>query len=71
VPSIAAKDEYNSNIFFTTGARTDSFIITVSPRLEISDRTERLDALLDAGVDRLFYSTERELDGWDQRYRGR
>jgi opacity protein-like surface antigen len=70
VPSIAAKDEYNSNIFFTTGARTDSFIITVSPRLEVSDRTERLDVLLDAGADRLFYSTDEELDTWDQRYRG-
>jgi Putative beta-barrel porin 2 len=69
-PSLGAKDEYNSNVFFTPGARTDSFIITVSPRLEVSDRTERLDALLDAGADRLFYSTDRELDTWDQRYRG-
>jgi hypothetical protein len=69
-PSLGAKNEYNSNVFFTTGARTDSFILTVSPRLEVSDRTERLDALLDAGADRLFYSTDRELDTWDQRYRG-
>jgi len=69
-PSLGAKDEYNSNVFFTTRDRTDSFIVTVSPALVVSDRTERLDARLDAGADRLFYSTDRGLDEWDQRYRG-
>jgi len=69
-PSLGAKDEYNSNIFFSTSDRTDSFILTVSPRLEVSDRTERLDALLDAGVSQLIYSSDRELDTLDQRYRG-
>jgi len=71
VPSLSVKEEYNNNILFTTGARTDSFITTVTPRLEVSDRNERLDALLDAGASRLFYSTDSELDGWDQNYRGK
>jgi hypothetical protein len=69
-PSLGAKDEYNNNIFFTSRNRIDSYILTVSPRLEVSERTERLNALLDAGVDRLFYTTDSELDTWDQRYRG-
>ena len=69
-PSLGAKDEYNSNVFFTSRDRTESNIVTVSPRLEVSDRTERLNALLDAGADRRFYSADRELDAWDQRYRG-
>ena len=69
-PSLGVKDEYNSNIFFSTSDRTDSFILTVSPRLEVSERTERLDALLDAGVSQLIYSSDRELDTLDQRYRG-
>src|SRR5665647_2552481 len=69
-PSLGAKDEYNNNIFFSTSDRTDSFILTVTPRLEVSSRTERLDALLDAGVSQLIYSSDRELDTLDQRYRG-
>jgi len=69
-PSLGAKDEYNSNVFFTTGNRIDSFILTVSPGLVVSDRTERMNARLDAVADRLFYTTDHDLDGWDQRYRG-
>lgn len=69
-PSLAASDEYNSNVFFTTGARTDSFILTVSPRLELSDRTERLNAHFDGGVDKRFFTADTGLDTLDQTYRG-
>ncbi|MEK7394192.1 MAG: hypothetical protein AAB214_16660 [Fibrobacterota bacterium] len=69
-PSLAARDEYNSNVFFTTGARTDSFILTVSPRLELSDRTERMNARFDGGVDKRFFSADTGLDTLDQTYRG-
>ena len=69
-PSLGAKEEYNSNVYFTTGNRIDSFILTVSPGLVVSDRTERLDARLDAAADRRFYTTDHDLDAWDQRYRG-
>lgn len=69
-PSLAARDEYNSNVFFTTGARTDSFILTVSPRLEVSDRTERMNARFDGGVDKRFFTADTGLDTLDQTYRG-
>lgn len=71
IPSIALRQEYNDNIFFTESAEIDDFITTVSPGLEIEQRTERLDARVSGRVDGLLYFDHDELNDLDQNYAGR
>ena len=43
-PSLHLKNEYNDNIFFDDedDENIDDYIVTVSPGLKVSDRTDRL-----------------------------
>jgi len=72
VPSLAVREEYNSNILLSTDAdyvRKD-YITTLSPGFEWADRTERLDPMLSLRLDRHLYSRNDELNATDQQYSG-
>ena len=43
IPSLAVREEYNDNIFFSYSDTIDDFITTVSAGLELTERTEQLD----------------------------
>lgn len=77
VPSVSIQQEYNSNIFlsrdpiYVTGHRLGDFITTLSPGIEIVDRTERLDTDLVARLDRLEYVQNPDLSATNQTYSGK
>src|SRR4030042_593755 len=71
IPSLSTKEEYNDNIFFTEEDRTKDFVTTLSPGLELIDRTEKLDLNLSARVNVLRYWSNGDLDRVNQFYRGR
>ncbi len=71
VATASVRDEYNSNVFFSSGQKTDSFITTVSPGLDFSNRTERLDTGLGVDLHGQLYSTDKDLNAVAQGYRGR
>ena len=70
-PSLSLKEEYNDNIFFTEKDKMRDFITTLSPGLELIDRTEKLDLNLLARIDVPRYIDHRDLDHVDQNYQGR
>lgn len=70
VPSISAKEEYNSNLFFSSGRRIDSFVTTATPGVEVLSRTERTNAGASAYLPVTRYSDGGDLDAVDQLYRG-
>ena len=47
-PYLAVRGEYNDNIFFNPDSNDaeDDYILTIKPGIEITDRTERLNARL-------------------------
>jgi hypothetical protein len=72
VPSLAVREEYNSNILLSADpnyVRKD-YIATLSPGFEWTDRTERFDFLLSLRLDRHFYSRNDDLNATDQQYSG-
>jgi hypothetical protein len=70
-PSVALRQEYNSNIFFDTSNEKDSFITRVKPGLEMLNRTERLDLRLAGSLTPYYYWDETDLNSVDQDYSGR
>jgi hypothetical protein len=70
-PSIAARQEYNDNIFFDTSRPKDSFITRVTPGLELIERTERLDLRLTGSLTPYVYWEDSSLNSVDQDYGGR
>jgi len=73
VPSIGAKEEFNSNILMVTGAQgiNRDFVSIFSPGIEMVDRSDRLDTDLSAQLDRVDYSHYRELSATNQAYNGK
>jgi hypothetical protein len=71
IPSISLKEEYNDNLFFTERDKEKDFITTISPGLELSNKTERLDLNLLAQLNKLIYGKNDELNKLEQNYRGR
>lgn len=71
IPSVGVKEEYNDNIFYSEKDRVDDFITTLTPGLELVNRTEKADVNLLARIDVLRYADTRELDHIDQNYSGR
>jgi hypothetical protein len=69
-PSIALREEYNDNVFFDTQNAESDFITRITPGLELTDKTERLDARLLAQVPIYKYVDNDELDDVDQLYSG-
>lgn len=72
-PIIGLRAEYNDNLFFdpTDVEETDDYIATLSPGAKFTDRTERLDALLQTRFDILRYRDNDDLDTIDQDHLGR
>jgi hypothetical protein len=71
IPSLGLKEEYNDNLFFTEKDKKGDFVTTISPGLELSDRTERLDFNLSGHVRGLIYARNADLDDVDYDGRGR
>ncbi|MEA1945835.1 MAG: outer membrane beta-barrel protein [Thermodesulfobacteriota bacterium] len=71
IPSIAVREEYNDNILYTSSDEVDDWITTISPGLELIQRTERLDLNLSATVSPIFYADHSDFDDVDQNYRAR
>jgi len=70
-PSVAVRQEYNSNIFFDSSNEKDDFITRVKPGLELVNRTERLDLRLAGFVTPYVYWNNENLNSVDQDYSGR
>lgn len=71
IPSLDLRGEYNDNIFYTESSRVRDFITTLTPGLELVNRTEKLGVNLLARIPVLKYADTRELDHTDQNYSGR
>jgi uncharacterized protein (PEP-CTERM system associated) len=61
-PSVAVRQEYNSNIFFDSSNEKDDFITRVKPGLELIERTERIDLRLAGFVTPYVYWENDELN---------
>ena len=70
-PSLALKEEYNDNIFFDDHNKKDDFILTVSPELKVSNRTERSALMVSGRLDGIAYSDNTDLNAVDHDYNGR
>jgi hypothetical protein len=70
-PSIAVRQEYNTNIFFDAENEEDDFVTRIKPGLELINRTERLDLKLAGFVTPYVYWDTDELNSVDQEYNGR
>jgi opacity protein-like surface antigen len=71
VPSFGLREEYNDNLFFTKEGKIGDFVTTLSPGLEMSNRTERLDFNLSGHVRGLLYTRNEDLNAIDYDGRGR
>ena len=71
VPSLAAREGYNSNIYFTSQDRVDSWVTKVTPGLDVSGKTERLDAAAGGSLIWWWYSADENLNTLDYDVRGR
>jgi hypothetical protein len=70
VPSLRLRQEYNDNIFFGSRDEIDDFRTIISPRLELGNRTERLNANLIGQLDGNLYADNTDLNAVDQLYSG-
>ena len=71
IPSISVREEYNDNILYTSHDEIDDWITTISPGLEIIERTEQLDLNLSATVSPIYYADHSDFDEVDQNYKAR
>ena len=69
-PAIAVKQEYNDNILYWPSDTQHDFITTTSPELNITDKTERMEANLSGRLDERLYSIHGGLNATDQFYEG-
>jgi hypothetical protein len=73
VPSIAAKQEYNDNIYLdpkSGNAPTRDWISTFTPKLEMVKNTELIGINLSTRVDQRFYWSNDQLNATDQYHQG-
>jgi hypothetical protein len=69
--SLDLREEYNDNVFFTEADQEEDFRTIISPKIELSERTERLEARADARVAQNIWAENDELNDLDQFYRGK
>jgi|SRR5208283_130270 len=69
-PSLSVQEAYNSNILLSATDIRKDFITTLSPVVEMVDRTGRLDTDLLLHLDRLEYAENQGLSGTNQLYNG-
>lgn len=70
IPSITLTQEYNDNLYFTAEMEESDFITTVSPALELTNSTERLQAAMKMRLDSAYYHDNQDLNRIDQDYSG-
>lgn len=70
-PFASLKQEYNDNIFLDARGKKRDFITTLSPGLELSDRSERLEAALTLRIHGILYARNDALNAVDQNFRGK
>lgn len=70
IPSIALQQEYNDNLNFSSQTRVKDFITTVSPALELRNKTERLQAGMKMQLDSSYYHDNQSLNSIDHNYSG-
>lgn len=70
IPGVALKEEFNDNILFSARDTRSSFISTLSPKLSLSERSERLDAKLETVLDLLLYARDWHLNSVEQNHAG-
>jgi len=70
VPSISVQEAYNTNIFLTATGIMKDFITTLSPGVEMVERTGRFDADLTLQLDELEYASYQGLSATNQMYNG-
>lgn len=70
VPSLSVKEEYNSNIFLSSNEKTKDFITTLSPGIKMVNNTERLSTDVLVKLNRIDYTSNRDLSTTDQTYNG-
>lgn len=68
--SIAVQEEYNDNLYFSSQTREGDFVSTVSPALELTNSTERLQTGMKMQLDSSYYHANSDLDSIDQDYSG-
>ena len=71
IGSLSIKEEYNDNLYFgddEEGDKVDDFLTTISPGLELSRTTDRVQLRLIGTLDRRIYMSESDLDATDQSY---
>lgn len=71
VPSVAVKGAYDDNYFFSSQARTDALVLTVSPGLEARQQSERTDASLSIRLHQILSTAGHEFNGIEQEYSGK
>ena len=71
VPSATVREEFNDNIFFSVNDRKSDFITTLSPGIDFSRRSERLEVGLNLRLDGIVYAGNDNLNSLDQNYKGR
>jgi hypothetical protein len=71
VPYLSLTEGYNSNVFFTEQDHVDSWVAKIAPGLDVSGRTERLDAALGGNLLWWHYTGESSLNTMDWDVRGR
>ena len=69
-PSLTLKQEYNDNILFAATGKERAFITSLSPALDFSGRSERLDTRVSARLNGLLYEGVSRLNSIDQAYNG-
>jgi hypothetical protein len=70
IPYVELREEFNDNIFFSFEDSVDDFITTISPGLDIVEKTERLDASLKGRLDGIIYADNNEFNAVDQHFLG-
>jgi len=72
VPNLAVNEQYNNNILLVTNAGNvmNDFITILSPGLDMTDRTARLDSMLSLRLDELYYARNNDLNATNQSYGG-
>jgi hypothetical protein len=71
VPSLTVTEEYNDNIFFEERNADNDIITTVSPAIDVVERTERLDLRLNGRLDGVLYARHPEFNEVDHGHSGR
>ncbi len=71
IPSIALREEFSDNIFFSVEDEVDDLITTISAGLDIVEKSERVDTDLKGRLDKNIYADNDDLNAVDQYYLGR